>query len=164
MCRWICVFWSKDEESYTGHAKEEFCTNHCALQNCHSRGECSKPGHFLNKQHEFCARERCQVDSSGDWTLLFIHRTGTAQTAALRASPQCLVNVSQSCSGGAPSWGEKAVQSLHVLSILGLTARGGWAGCQLMPTAMGTRRVWAGTWEIFHIRNGPPAVFLLAVT
>lgn len=123
----------------------------------------SKQGIFINKQHEFCARGRCQIDSSGDWTLLFIHRTGTAQTAALRASPQCLVNVSQPCSGGTPCWGEKAVQSLHVLSILGLTARGAEQGvsqCQLCwePAESGLER------DIFHTCDGSPAVFLLSVT
>lgn len=134
MYRWILYFGQKTRRT----VKEMIRRNSVQisdLQNYHSSGECSKPGHFLNKQEEFCARERCQIDSPRDWTLLFIHRTGTAQTAALQASPQCLINISQPCSGGTTCWGEKVVQSLHVLSILGLTAeiaRQGIIWCKLI--------------------------------
>lgn len=59
-------FGQKTKETCQGDAKKDFCTNHCVLQNYHSSGECPKSGHFLNKQHEFCARERCQIDSPRD--------------------------------------------------------------------------------------------------
>ncbi|XP_053323364.1 cAMP-regulated phosphoprotein 21 isoform X3 [Spea bombifrons] len=48
---------------------------------------------------ELIACERCQIDSTGNCSSPFIHRTGTAWAAAVQAFPHCPSNVPQPCSG-----------------------------------------------------------------